>query len=112
MEKPEKIYHGRLEEAAIEELKKKHGEVFEIVVPMDDEEKEYAVGYVKKPTRHVLGAVSGMVNSNPVRAAEIMLANCWIAGDDRLKTDDDLFMSAIQPLFSIIKVRNGELKKK
>jgi len=110
--KNEKIYHGRLEDAAIEELKRKHGEVFEIVVPMDDEEKEYAVGYLKKPTRQILGSVSGMANSNPMRAAEIMLVNCWLAGNEGIKTDDDLFMGAIQPVFSIIKIRNGELKKK
>lgn len=105
-------YHGRLDEAAVEDLKRRHGDVFELVVPMDDEGREFAVGYVKKPNRKVLSATISLIERDPVKATEILMENCWIAGFERIKTDDELFFGASAGMGDLIKVRTGALKKK
>ncbi|MEZ5195118.1 MAG: hypothetical protein R2764_01565 [Bacteroidales bacterium] len=105
-------YHGRLEEAAIEELKKKHGEVFELVIPMDDDGHEFAVGYVRKPKRELLGRTSRLMDINPISANEIILKDIWLGGDDRIISNDDLFLSASMEITDLVTVRLGSLKKK
>lgn len=112
MAKQEVKYHGRLDDAAIEELKRKHRDVYEIIVPMDDEEKEYAVGYVKKPGRVILGSTSRLLDINPIKANELILNDIWLGGDERLRTDDELFLSVSTRITDLISVRYAELKKK
>ncbi|MBN1340748.1 MAG: hypothetical protein JXA03_15575 [Bacteroidales bacterium] len=111
MEKEVK-YHGRLEEAAIEDLKRKHGEVYELIVPMDDEGNEFAVGYVKKPARQLLGKTSRLLDVNPIAANEMILKEIWLSGDERIKTDDNLFLSASIEIPNLVTVRRAMLKKK
>ncbi len=105
-------YTGKITDAELDALKAKNGEVFEITIPVDDEQKEYSVGYLKKPARNIIGVVSGIAASNPLKASEIMLENCWLAGDERIKTDDQLFMSASELLGQLMIIRHGEIKKK
>jgi len=112
METKEVKYHGRLEEAAIEDLKRKHGEVYELVVPMDDDGNEFAVGYVKKPGRQLLGKTSRLLEVNPIAANEMILKDIWLAGDQRIITDDDLFLSASLEINNLVTVRMAVLKKK
>ncbi len=106
------IETGKLTDAEIETLKKVHGEVNEISVAVNDDETEIAYCYIKKPTRNVLELVFGLINTNPYKAAILMLQNCWLAGDNRIKEDDDVTVSAIGPVLGRIKIRHGEIKKK
>jgi hypothetical protein len=87
----------------IEAWKSKNGEIFEIKV-------EDAVCYLKKPDRSVLKATSAL-EKNPIGAGEIIIANCWLGGDETIKTDDDKFMSVLPFLFDLIEVKEVELKK-
>lgn len=103
---------GQLNEVEIDLLKKQHGEVYEIAVPVDDEGNEMTYAYIARPKRKILEAVFGIVNVNPIQAADIILKNCWLAGNELIKTDDDLFMAAAPLVLSIIKIRQGEIKKK
>ncbi len=85
--------------------------VFELSIPMDDEGKDIAVGYIKKPSRNSLGAAMSLMQTNPLKANEIILKSNWLEGDERIMTDDDAFMSAGALLGEIIQVRQGEIKK-
>ncbi len=108
----ESVYHGQLGEAEIEGLKRVHGEVFELILPMDNDGKEYAVGYVKKPTRKIIEATDGLIQRQPIKGKELALELLWIAGDERIKTVDELFYAAAELITGLIQVRQGIIKKK
>lgn len=101
----------------IEAIEKKHGlsKVFRIEVPMDDEGKDVAVAFLKKPNRNVMAASMSFAESDPFKSNEILLKGCWLEGDERIQTDDDAFLSAqmlLQELISFRKGRIDVLKKK
>ncbi len=85
--------------------------VYELKIPMDDEGNDYAIGYIKKPSRASLGAAMSLINTNPLKANEIILKSNWLEGDERILNDDDAFMSASVLLEEVITIRKGEIKK-
>lgn len=94
----------KLSEKQIEELKMKHGDVFEVEV-------EDKVCYLKKPTRKVLSAAATVGQKDPLRYNDVILSNCWITGDEEIKTDDGLFLGVSSVLSEIIEVKTATLKK-
>ena len=42
---------------------------------------------------------------------EILLNNCWLAGDEEIKTDDALFLGVSTKLGELVEVKEAELKK-
>jgi len=95
----------------LEILKKQYPDVWTLSVPCDDKGKDNAVAYLKKPDRNVISAALAMQGTNPLKAKEIILSSCWIEGDERIKTNDDLFISACFVMDKLIRVRKAELKK-
>ena len=95
----------------LEAVRKKYNlsTVFRIEVPCDDEGKEVAVAFLKKPNRNVMAAALSFAESNPIRSNEILLEGCWLEGDERIKTDDDMFLSAQMLLQKLISIRVGKL---
>jgi hypothetical protein len=88
----------------IQEWKKQYGDIF--LVKVDDK----AV-YLKKPSRHTLGMASVMAKENPMKFSETMLADCWLAGDDDIKTNDDYFLAVASKLSDLVQVKEAELEK-
>lgn len=91
-------------EQKIERWKAQYGEVYKYEV----DGKEC---YLHKPDRKTLGAASVIGNKDPMKYNEVMLNNCWIEGDEIIKTNDAYFMGVSQVLASLIEVKEGELKK-
>ena len=90
--------------AQIAEWKKQHGCVYRISV--DGREC-----YLKAPSRKTLGYASVAAKENPLKFNEVILRDCWIAGDEEIKTDDTLFLSVGKHLENLIEVREAELEK-
>jgi hypothetical protein len=88
----------------IEQWKAKHGDVFCIKV----EEKAC---YLKKPSRKTLGYASMAAKTNPLKFNEVLLNDCWLAGDEDIKTDDDLFLSVTGKMVELIEVKEADLEK-
>ena len=88
----------------IEEWKKKPGDVFQVTV-------EGKTAYLHKPDRKALGAAAVIGKSDPMKYNEILLNNCWIAGDEEIKKDDALFLGVSAKLADLIEVKEAELKK-
>ena len=97
----------------INEVAKRHKQekVYMIRIPLNDEATEHAVGYIKKPTRQILGAAMSEMSKNPLKANEIILRSWWLEGDKSILDDDDLFLAAGALIQEIIKIRTGEVKK-
>lgn len=85
-------------------LKAKHGEVYEINV-------DGHTAYLKKPDRKTLSYASSVGAKDPIKFNEILLNGCWVAGDERIKTDDSLFLSASQVLGTLVEVKEATLVK-
>lgn len=86
----------------IEEWKAKHGELFEITV-------DGKSCILHRPTRQNLSYVS--VVKDPIKMSEAMLNQLWVAGDEDIKTDDSLFLAAIQKMQDVLEVKEAEIKK-
>lgn len=88
----------------IAEWKKKHGDVFKIEV-------DGKVAFVKSPDRKTLSYAGSVGTKDPIKFNEIVLNNCWLGGDEEIKTDDSLFLGVGQVLGEIIKVKEATIAK-
>lgn len=88
----------------IQEWKKKHGTVYHITV----DGKEC---FLKRPSRKTIGYASAAGKDDPMKFNEVVLRDCWLGGDEEIKTDDVLFMSVSGELASLIELKRVELKK-
>ena len=96
------------------ELKKKYNLkfVWPVNIPADDDGKEIATAFLKKPPRTLMGACMSFAGDDPIKSDEMLLEGIWLEGDDRIKTDDDMFMCARALLPEMIKFRKGTIEKK
>jgi hypothetical protein len=88
----------------IDGWKAKHGDIFRIQV-------EDKACYLKKPGRKTLGYASLAGKENPLKFNEILLNDCWLGGDETIKTDDTLFLSVSAKLSELIELKEAELEK-
>ena len=92
--------------AQLKGWKEKYGEVFEIVC---DDKK----AVLHKPSRKDLSfAMAGSNQAkDSVKFSEILLAQCWIDGDEEFKTNDTYFFAAVPVLGALSETKEAELKK-
>lgn len=93
-----------LTEKQITELKKKHGDLFLIEV-------DGKSCILRKPTRQELSLAAKLGASDPLKYNEVILTNCWLVGDDEIKTDDSLFLGVSGKLGELIEIKEASLKK-
>lgn len=103
MEK-EKQLAGQATPGQIEAWKQKHGDVFAVTVGN-------SVCYLKRPTRKAISYASVAGKNDPLKFNEVLLNDCWLGGDDRIKSDDTMFISASAKVAELIEVKEAELKK-
>lgn len=95
---------GQATPEQIEAWKSKHGEVYAAKV-------DGHVCYLKKPSRKALGYASSAGKNDALKFNEIILNDCWLGGDDTIKTDDALFLSVSAKISDLIEVKEAELEK-
>ena len=88
----------------IEEWKKKHGAVFELTI----EDKSCIL---RKPTIKEISAATAVGQKDPLAFNGVILTNCWLAGDEEIKTNSDYFLAAGGKLGKIIEIKESEIKK-
>lgn len=73
---------------------------------------EGKTAYLRKPDRRTLSlAMTKISKGDILGGSEAILENCWLGGDTEIKTDDDLFMSAVSKVGDLIQVKEAELEK-
>ena len=102
--------NGSVSQPQIDIWKAKHGEVKEITIPLDDEGKEVAIGYFRKPDLNIIGASSKFVDTDPVKSGKILFDSCYLGGASDFQTNDEVKMSAILCLNRLFKIRLGDIK--
>jgi hypothetical protein len=95
---------AKINKEQIAQWKKEHGDVFEIAV----EDKKC---YLKKPDRKTLSFAMVGAEANPFQPAEVILENCWLGGDEAIKTDDSLFLAAAGQIDELIDIKEATIKK-
>ena len=91
-------------EQKISEWKAKHGDVFQVEV-------DGRVAYLNRPDRTVLGAAAVTGKSDPMKYNEVILNNCWLEGDEEIRTNDAMFLGVSAQLAEIIEIKEATLKK-
>lgn len=98
-----------------EELKKKHGKIRELLVPLDEDEPEKkAVIFLKKPDMTTRNMVSTFAMKNkPVEAIKACLNALYIGGDklELIYSSDDAMTSLDFALAELLSVQRTEIKK-
>lgn len=89
----------------IDAWKRQHGDVFKL-----DVEGGYTC-YLKKPTRRIYSMALSQGQKSPMRFNEIIINNCWIAGDEQIRDDDDLFYAACGQIDVLIPEVAADIKK-
>lgn len=93
----------------------KHKRLYTIEVPLTDEDDaEIATIFLKKPDRQVYSAAAKMANgSDPFRAIEVVIKNCYVGGDsvDLVLKNDEAIISCENAVLEIFKKREAVLKK-
>ncbi|MDR0206038.1 MAG: hypothetical protein LBI45_02110 [Bacteroidales bacterium] len=93
---------GQATDEQIKAWKEKHEKVFFIKVLG-------SIGYLRKPSRKALSYASIAGQKDPLKFNEVLLNDCWLGGDDTIKTDDTKFLSVSQDLAKIVEVAEAEL---
>lgn len=91
-----------INENQIKLWKQQHGEIFKV-------EADGLVGYLKKPDRKTLSYVTSV--KDIIKANETLINNCWLGGDELLKTSDEYFFGLCQKLGELVKIKEVELAK-
>lgn len=99
-----KILKGEATPEQVNAWKRQHGEVFMVTV-------DGSAGYLRKPDRDTMKAVATIGTNDPIRANEVLLENCWLGGDESIKTDDAKFFGVSATLAELVEVKAAELKK-
>lgn len=84
--------------------KQKHGDIFLVEV-------EGRNAYLKAPGRKELSYAATVASKDPMKFNEAILNQCWLAGDEEIKTDDTLFMGVAAKLDEIIQMAEATIKK-
>ena len=109
MKKEETGYQATAEQ--ITAWKAKHGEdnifVLEVLDTKDDVTRR---AYIRAPKRQDM-SYAMTVGKDPIKFNEAILNRCWLDGDEKIKTDDALFMGASNQLDQIVPAAEATIKK-
>lgn len=72
-------------------------------------EVDDARAWLRSVDRKLMSMIAAI--TDPIEQAEVLLENLWLEGDERLKTDDEYFLGAVNQLKSLIHVKLGNLKE-
>ena len=91
--------------AQIDEWKRLHGNVFGYV------SKDGKCCALRAPDLVILDACRAMSGGNGLRFDMALLENCWLGGDEALKTDDKYRLGVFDWLSTVIQKVEGELEE-
>ena len=87
----------------IQEWKQQYKDIFVLNV-------EGKKAYLRTPDRHTLSYASTLATKDPLKFNEVVLTNCWLGGDEEIKTDDALFLAASSKLPELIQIKEATLE--
>lgn len=105
-----KMLAGGVTQTQLDKWKKEFGEVHIITVTVSPNDK--AVGYYKKPDRHILANVINLQAVGSLfEAREFLANNTWLGGDNRHQTNDDVMITTQVQLAASVNFLKAEKAK-
>jgi len=114
----EVLKNGKATEGQIAVWKKQHGGVYEIEVKG---RFCYIREFDRETMKYALSQLNMKINTETKEAeldmekvlgiGEIGLQNCWLGGDEEIKTSTSLFISACLQVGTLFEVAEGSIKK-
>lgn len=99
-------------EKQIKEWKTKHGKVYRIKVSkIDGKPGEVLTGYARKPTKVELAAAAPLVQSDPVKAGDILRTNCYLGGDEELLKKDEYLIALNTKIGELFQIPAAEVEE-
>lgn len=98
---------GLITEETIQMWRAKYRKISEVIIEDGDDK---FVCYFRRPDMDTMSAVTKLSKTDEVKAANILFDNCWLGGDQMIKEDAVLKMSAISQLNKIMTVQTVTLK--
>lgn len=91
-------------------------EINDDVITVEKDGKKYTCKLKKEVSRDTLEDALGLIRPNagnplPLTAGRLILKECWIEGDEEIKTDDELLIPACLAAYNTIEEKEGSLKK-
>lgn len=93
---------GELTIEQIEELKKKHGQVFKYEV-------EDKVCYLRSVDRNTYSLAAAKVSTSPAKFNEVVIQNIWLAGDEEIKNNDQYYFGLVDFVEELMAKKKGNL---
>lgn len=95
----------------IAQWKKEHGDVYKIKVTDPADEKKVYACFVKKPSKNHIAAAAPFMQSDPVKAGDILRSNCYLAGDPEVLAMDECLIAVNLQIIGLFKLAVTELEK-
>lgn len=94
----------------IDAWKKQHGTIHQIDVEVSKD--DVATCFIRKPNRNEMAYIISLQNQSKIlESKEFLLNNCWLGGDDRCKTSEDIAMAAAIQAGTTVEFLAAEVKK-
>lgn len=100
----EALLSGKVTATQLEQWKALYGKVWEVVV-------EDKVAYFKKASRATMRAALSFLEKDRIKYMEIIIENCWIGGDEAMKSEDEYFYGLMGVVPELAEAKNAEIKK-
>lgn len=97
----------------LDELKAKHGTVYTLEIPTNEDGSEKATIHLRKLDRLTYSAVSKVIQKDELQATEILLKALYVGGDDLkpILDDFDNLRSASNAIVPMLTAKEASLKK-
>jgi hypothetical protein len=97
-----------ISQAKLQELKQKFGNTLRHVeVPMDDEGSEHFACVCSVPSRQVYGQFERLIDKDPSKARQVLVANCVHTGKEKIGADDALFLNVSTAVIELLPLRRA-----
>ncbi len=67
--------------------------------------------FLNPMNRQIIAMAKDLSKGDEVETIEMILENCWIEGDEEIKTDDDYFIPAMASVKELFNLKTSTLKK-
>lgn len=67
--------------------------------------------WFRRPSLKVMKAAFISMAKSEIAGKETLISNCWLAGDEQLRKEDDYFLALADSIFEIFEAADYEIKK-
>jgi hypothetical protein len=107
-----KGYIGEATPEQIAAWKEAHNTNELLAIKVKNKDGSTSICYLKKADRNVSSlAYTHIANKRMIEAGGVFIANCWLGGDERIKTVDSLYLAACQQAYDALDIAEAESEK-